>query len=222
MINIATPLTPGTPIFHSGLGTVTKTFVSSNYAYTLDENGLISIINVSDPTNSVLLSQFLAGATATNIYVKENLLFVSVSGLGILIYDLSNKSSLSEVTVQQIIPIDGNVFELVIEKDIAYIACGDHGLVIIEVSDFIQGDPTTTTTTMTPTATTTSTTCTTSTSTTVITSDNQTPGVNTTTTSNSIVLDPTLELTTTGFTFIWILPLLPFIRILKTKKNRIG
>ena len=116
--------------------------MDGNYAYVADGTTGLTIIDISDPTNLNLASSYLT-TTASNVppsdiisvFILDDYAYMSneMSGLGLEIIDISNKTTPSKVG--EIIPTNGNTtYKLFVVDNYCY-APSLAGLNIIDVSD---------------------------------------------------------------------------------------
>ncbi len=117
--------------FH-GAGSPHDTVIRGDLVYLADRGDGLEILNISDPTNPVFLTQVDTGGFAWGLQVSGNLAYVADNNLGLKIINISN-------------PLDptiiGNFSFLncksvnVINDKIAYVSAGRDGMMTIDVND---------------------------------------------------------------------------------------
>ncbi len=118
------------------------------------DTGEVQIINITDPRNPVLESKYMGDSIAQKCFVDGDLLYVSCSDAGIDIVDISNPAQPKKIGFYS--DNSGSAFDLYVKDDIAYVADGDDGLEIIQMT-FKETTTTTTSSSSTTTTTTTTT-----------------------------------------------------------------
>ena len=118
-------------------GSAYKVTLSSDgkTAFVADGNSGVTIINIRDLSNPILIKQFDSiGGTSFDVTLSTdgNTAFVANSGLKIInISDLSNPSQISAVATSGV----ANAVTLSPDGRTAFLATGTNGLVIIDISD---------------------------------------------------------------------------------------
>ncbi|MFH1352601.1 MAG: lamin tail domain-containing protein [bacterium] len=105
--------------------------VSGNYAYVAAE-GLLSIVDISDPANPQEVSYYDTPGTAYGVYVSGDYAYVADSGSGLRIIDISNPSSPSETGYYD---TPGSACGVYVSGGYAFVADGSSGLRIIDISN---------------------------------------------------------------------------------------
>jgi len=108
--------------------------VAGNYAYIVAGDIGFGVVDVSDPSNPVVVGVAVTAGYATDVKIKDNLALVAV-GLGLQIFDISNTTPVSLSVLQIGIGYPAvAAFDLVIDGNYAYV--GDNeGLKIVDISD---------------------------------------------------------------------------------------
>ena len=111
--------------------------------------GEVQIINISDPSNPILESQYKGDSIAQQCFVDEDILYVACSEAGVVILDISNPAQPKKIGSYS--DNSGAAFDVLVKNDIAYVADARDGLEIIRLffKDISSTEMTTTTTTTT-------------------------------------------------------------------------
>jgi len=105
-------------------------FVTNGYAY-VAAGGILSILNISDPSNPVQVGIYDTAEDAQGVFVSGNYAYV-VEGLnGLQVIDISTPSSPSEVGSYN---TPGNAHDVFVSGNYAYIADWNSGLRVIDIS----------------------------------------------------------------------------------------
>ena len=134
IINITNSSSPTTVGFSEspsiGSVGVMDVFVSGSYAYVVDWVSGLLIINISDPSNPMLVGSNDMPGAAMDVVVSGN--YAYVAGLDdITIFDVTNPA----------IPVligyyktSGNAYNIFVSGSYAYLANGSTGLLIFDIS----------------------------------------------------------------------------------------
>ena len=107
-----------------------KIFVSNDVGYIANSNNTLLVFDVSDETSPIMISTFAFSTSIKNIYVKDHLAFIALGGDGLSILDVSSTSNIIEMS-----RIDGNINDVIVKDDTAYLADYDNGLIIANLSN---------------------------------------------------------------------------------------
>ncbi|MFX1505728.1 MAG: LVIVD repeat-containing protein [Promethearchaeota archaeon] len=94
--------------------------------------GEVQIINISDPSNPILLSQYTGDSIAQQCFVDKDILYVACSEAGIDILDISNPAQPKKIGSYS--DNTGVAFDVHVKNDIAYVADARDGLEIIRLA----------------------------------------------------------------------------------------
>ncbi|MBW6514734.1 MAG: hypothetical protein K0B87_08265 [Candidatus Syntrophosphaera sp.] len=111
-------------------GEALKVKVSGNYAYIAGRQGGLSVVNIADPANPVLVSNFDTTGYATSIDIKGSLAVVSSGGGGIYLFDISNPEN--PVLKQNLISA-GYTNNAKFHNDRLVVASRDQGILIYDI-----------------------------------------------------------------------------------------
>ncbi len=115
------------------LGSVTTDLIFvDNVLYVIGKEGLLTLIDVSDPAYPVILGTNESLGYPESIALYNNYAIVASGGAGLRIIDLSNTAALREVSY---IYTNGYAYDIQIVDTLAYIACGEAGLSIFDLSN---------------------------------------------------------------------------------------
>ncbi|MFW9862806.1 MAG: LVIVD repeat-containing protein [Candidatus Thorarchaeota archaeon] len=96
----------------------------------------LTIVNITDPTNPMLLGSHTTVGDATDIEVAENLAFVTTSYAGITVFDVSNRTNpvqVGQYTGQS--TSNAELGDLEIVDNLAYLSYWEKGLKVLNISD---------------------------------------------------------------------------------------
>ncbi|HLG18572.1 MAG TPA: hypothetical protein VI895_02005 [Bdellovibrionota bacterium] len=115
-----------------------RLFVSGNTAYLADNSPQLQIIDVSDPSNPILLSApaLPAPGVARGVFVSGNIAYVAAEQAGLVIYDVTDPVQpifLSRIGPPQSLP--NFAIDVHVSASIAYITNGGDGLVTVDVGN---------------------------------------------------------------------------------------
>ena len=105
-------------------------FVTNSYAY-VAADGLLSILNISDPSNPVQVGSYDTPGSTRGVYVSGNYAYVADSSSGLRVIDISTPASPSEVGYYD---TPGSAVGVFISGNYAYVADGVSGLRVIDIS----------------------------------------------------------------------------------------
>jgi|GEM_PF-674324 len=107
-----------------------EVFVTNGYAYAA-AGGLLSIINVSAPSNPVQVAYYDTPGYCRDVYVSGNYAYVADGGSGLRVIDVSTPSSPTEVGFYD---TSGDAQGVFISGNYAYVADWTRGLRVIDIS----------------------------------------------------------------------------------------
>jgi hypothetical protein len=114
-------------------GDARKVFIQDNYAFIA--NGLgggIAIIDVSNPSNPILVYNLPIPGLAQDVYVLGNYAYLTNGENGLEIIDISNVNSPTSVAN---CPTDGFAYSVYAQGNYVYLADKDRGLIVIDVTN---------------------------------------------------------------------------------------
>ncbi|MFH1958338.1 MAG: lamin tail domain-containing protein [bacterium] len=108
--------------------------VSGNYAYVAAE-GLLSIVDISDPANPEQVSYYDTPGSAYGVSVSGNYAYVADGSSGLRVIDISNPASPSETGYYD---TPGFAYGVFVSGNYAYVADGSSGLRIIDITNLFS------------------------------------------------------------------------------------
>lgn len=105
--------------------------VQGNYAYCALANGIV-VLDISDPSNPVVVSQLHILTFAGKIHLNGSYLYLAASGQGLHIIDVNDPGNPYLAATYD---TPGSAVDVVVSGNFAYVADYDSGLQIINVSD---------------------------------------------------------------------------------------
>ncbi|HUU78721.1 MAG TPA: hypothetical protein VMX55_10270, partial [candidate division Zixibacteria bacterium] len=107
--------------------------VSGSYAYIADNVKGLLIVDVSIPSNPILIKTYhVTEKEVQNIFVNGNYAFICYENAGLDIVDISSPSSPSFVTS---FSPSNNFYDVIVKDSIGYIAAYDTGVYIVNFTD---------------------------------------------------------------------------------------
>ncbi len=106
-------------------------FVKDTIAYSCHGYSLI-ILNVSDPSNSILIGFYDTGGYARGVYVQDTIAYVAADDDGLRLINVSNPTNPTEIGFYDTGDYARGVY---VQDTIAYVAADDDGLRLINVSN---------------------------------------------------------------------------------------
>lgn len=97
--------------------------------------GMLGLINVADPTNPVLLTQFYTGGGVFAVAVREGKVYVADGATGLKVVDISDPVHPAVVGV---LPLPDVAVDIEIVRTLAFVAGRESGLHIVDVHDPAQ------------------------------------------------------------------------------------
>ena len=110
-------------------------FVEGNYAYVAEYHGDLAILDISEPTNPISVSNYTLGsgaATPTGVFVQDSVCYVTTRHWGLQIVNVSNPASPSNITAYYTIDHPRDVF---ISGIYCYVADESGGVQIVNVTN---------------------------------------------------------------------------------------
>ncbi|GAI90484.1 unnamed protein product, partial [marine sediment metagenome] len=135
LIDVSDPQNPFLFINYRGGGKPSNLFVQNKTVFSADYDFGFEILNVSDLPNVHLLSKSERTSGFFGVYVENHYAYFTANSIiekGLHIYDVKN---ISNPTLVNIFPMEGNPCDLQVIDSIAYIADYEAGLFMINVSD---------------------------------------------------------------------------------------
>ncbi len=133
IINISTPAEVG---YCSLPGEAKDVAVDGNYAYVACGSSGLRIINIADKTAPVEVSYHKVNTDAQGVCFSNDTVFVAY-GDKIRAYDVSTPEVINVVGSKN---TSGTSYDVFVSGDSAYVADGENGLVILDISDLINGN----------------------------------------------------------------------------------
>lgn len=106
--------------------------VAGNYAYVVDQQDGLKIIDISNPASPALAGSYKTSAPANSLALKGNYAFLAEESWGIQIVNVSDPSN---ATMAAYLDTPGIPYSVAIDGDYAYVADGESGLQVINISD---------------------------------------------------------------------------------------
>jgi hypothetical protein len=106
--------------------------VSGNYAYVIDDNNGLVILDVSDKETPVVTGSYDAVDDAYSVAISGNYAYVTDKHDGLVVLDVSDKEAPVRTGNYD---VRGYARAVVVSGDYAYVADRSNGLVIVDVSD---------------------------------------------------------------------------------------
>ncbi len=120
-------------------GTAWDICIHGDLAYIANNMEGLAIVNITDPTNSILIKTISTGGIVWGLCIDGDYLYVADIISGIIIFNISEPINPSQINA---ISTEGTASDVYICGDYAYIADGDEGLAVIDISDpFHTGTP---------------------------------------------------------------------------------
>ncbi len=111
-------------------GTTFGVDIKNNTAYIANNDGM-HIFDISDPANPVEVKYYNGQKHIREIKVLENYVFIGSSSYGVKILDISNLDSISTIRYTN----TGRGYSIIIEDSLAYVAAGNKGIIIFNITD---------------------------------------------------------------------------------------
>lgn len=112
-------------------GSAQSVTVSGNRAYVADFSAGMEIIDVSDPSNPVLLGQYDSPGYAWGVAIAGNFAYLADEATGLIVLDVSDPSGPERIGGYN---TSGSAFSVSLVGSLAYVADGEAGLIILDVS----------------------------------------------------------------------------------------
>ena len=108
-------------------------YVSGNYAYVVDEDASLKVIDVSNPENPKIVGFVYLGDTAyaIDVYVSGNYAYVVDEDAGLKVVDITNPESPKVVGSADV----GHPYDVYVSGNYAYIADGYKGLKVVDITN---------------------------------------------------------------------------------------
>jgi hypothetical protein len=139
ILNVSNPTSPVFLSDYSVLGACNQLHVVGDFAYITDhrsESTGFKILNISSPLDPEQVGRYMPDdEDLWNPFVSENYMFVGNHGTGggeLQVLDLSDPSNITRVGIYD---EGSNLFSVVVENQVAYIADAAKGLIIVDVSN---------------------------------------------------------------------------------------
>ncbi|MFX1279734.1 MAG: LVIVD repeat-containing protein [Promethearchaeota archaeon] len=133
LLNITNPMNPILiSEYKDSYNLTSDVFIQGENAYIADGMDGLEIINITNPSSLYEVNSWSNGYNITNVFISDNLAFLSVEDLGIEILNISDPLSLSRV---------GNwtnykkSYAAAVEENYLFIASEDYKLEILDISD---------------------------------------------------------------------------------------
>jgi hypothetical protein len=110
-------------------------FVKGDYAYTADYHGDLSILDISDSSNPISISNYTLGsgaATPTGVFVVNDICYVTTRQWGLQIVNITNPAAPTNLSAYYTIDLPRDLFVL---GDYCYIADEAGGVQIVNISN---------------------------------------------------------------------------------------
>lgn len=135
LVNVSDPYNPFRISKFDGGGKPSNVFVDNQIIYSADYSYGYEILNASDPSNIQLIRRIGLDPGYFGVYVSNGYAYFTNNNNheGLYIYDVRNLSNIS--FVDSFSMGGGNPCDLQVENNLAYIADGETGLNIVNVSD---------------------------------------------------------------------------------------
>lgn len=113
--------------------------VSGDYAYILDYDEPVDIIDISDPYNPEIVGEYISGSDYYDIFISGSYAYLSARDDGLEILDISNPTE-PALLARYMSPTGIRIFEVFVEEPYAYITATEadgYGLMIeiVDISD---------------------------------------------------------------------------------------
>ena len=131
IVDVSNPASPSNLSAYHTIDHARDVFVVGDYAYVADESGGVQIVNVNDPANPTNSSAIDIDGLISGVYVEDSKLYIVDYYGGFFVYDVSVPS----------VPVyRGNFslasgYDLSVDGNTAYVACGWNGFFTINVTD---------------------------------------------------------------------------------------
>ncbi len=133
IVDVADPAAPAVVGTFSGNFQVRDVVVEGSIAYVVSNRGLY-LVNVADPANPVELGRY-APCDGRNVVVRGPNAFMACRRDGIVILDVSDPTDPKLISLDD--PGDADSWDLDLQGDLLYVAQGNRGLDIYDVSDLV-------------------------------------------------------------------------------------
>jgi len=142
ILNISDPTTISQVGNYNTSGRANSVFVEGNYAYlicskvvfdsgSLEEHCSLFIIDISSPTEPLLISHYDELTNARDIFIKNNYAYISDYELGLRVVDISDTAN----PVLTGSYITNEIYEISVTGNYAFISNANYGLLIINISN---------------------------------------------------------------------------------------
>ncbi|MFX0170674.1 MAG: LVIVD repeat-containing protein [Candidatus Hodarchaeota archaeon] len=111
---------------------ITCVHVINDIAWLGRYNGLLKLVNVSNPDNPIEVREIELGNIARDMYSEDGRIYIACERQGLKIYDVNNP--IDPVFLGQCI-IDGFIMDICVEGDFVWAAEGDKGVKLINVNE---------------------------------------------------------------------------------------
>lgn len=133
VVDISDPTNPG-PVYYESSAWYSSVYVSGNYAYLTDDmNNHFRVVDISDPTNPSFFAFDFLLPYVYDIFVEGDFAYVSYSD-GLFIVNISDPSDPTPIRIKTL----DHGLGVHIEGNYAYVAAGESGLAVVDISDPIN------------------------------------------------------------------------------------
>ncbi len=108
-------------------------YLTGNEIFLIDNNNIFYIIDVTDPLNAVTTGSLNPGRTILKSFVEGNYAYIAAYYNGMLVVDISDPQN--PVIAGEYTESPNNALDIKVKNGLAYLANGNYGLSVLNVSD---------------------------------------------------------------------------------------